>query len=275
MMDSSLQRKMLEAIEQDVPAVLVTVVSAQASVPTQAGARMLVYPDGSTLGTVGGGELELRATRAALAATADQPVRVSFDLGQGQPGADATGMVCGGTVELLIEPLVTPHRLYIAGGGHCGVELSSLASRVGFHVTVIDDRPEWASPEKHPAADKVACARYAEIRNHVSFSDRTYIVIMTHGHAHDEEVLRACLREPHAYLGMIGSEQKVRRCFERLEADGFTTQELASVFAPVGFPIGSMTPAEIAVSIAAQLVAVRKGRRAVVFSSNPLGARAG
>ncbi len=267
-METELQRRILAALESDTAAVLVTVTGTSGSTPATLGARMLVYPDRTTCGTIGGGVLERRAIEVALglrgAARTEQ-----FALAPGQPGT-VLPAACGGAVELLFEPLARSDKLFVAGGGHCAVELVPIARKLGFHVTVIDDRPEWASRERHPQADRVVCAGYERAGEYFSFTDRSYVVIMTHGHQHDEAVLRQCLRRPLRYLGMIGSAKKVRHCFDQLLADGFTRDELARVFAPVGFAVGSQTPAEIAVSIAAQLLAVRNGLSALPFSSNPL-----
>lgn len=254
-MDHDFLLHLAGAVAAGRPATLVTVIGVEGSVPTQLGARMLVEADGAC-GTIGGGELERRVVEAVQARDIARPERLRYDLG-GNPTGESTGMACGGGVEVLVEPLFAPDRLYIAGGGHCGVELSALARRVGFHVTVIDDRPAWASREKHPGAHAVVCVPYPEAGRQIGFSDRAYVVIMTHGHEHDEQVLRQCLRRPLRYLGMLGSEAKVRACFQRLRAEGYADEELGRVRAPVGLPIGSRTPAEIAVSIAAQLVAVR------------------
>jgi xanthine dehydrogenase accessory factor len=268
--DAELHRRILEAVESNSPAVLVTVIGTSGPTPSALGSRLLVYPDGSTCGTIGGGDIEHQAV--ARARTGIQaPVRERFDLGSlPDRGSVPTSMICGGTVELLFEPLGNAPRLYLVGGGHCAVELSPIAARLGFHVTVIDNRPEWASREKHPAAARLATAPYSEVASHISFGPDAWVVIMTHGHEHDELVLRACLRRELRYLGMIGSRRKVTQCFERLLADGFDRAELARVFAPIGFGVGSETPAEIAVSIAAQLAAVRAGVDRFPFNSNPL-----
>ncbi|MRR10240.1 hypothetical protein EG831_09255, partial [bacterium] len=217
----------------------------------------------------GGGEAEQRVIAAALSDGASGVRTMRFEL-KGEPDQqDGTRMICGGAMEVLLEPVGKAHRLYILGGGHCGMALSALAAQCGFAVTVIDDRPEWATRDKHPAA-RVVCAPYAEAAKHIAFSDDAYVVIMTHGHEHDELLLRACVGRPHKYLGLIASKRKVGLFFERMEKDGTRRDDLKGIFTPVGFDIGSDTPAEIAVSICAQLIAVRSGKAEVRFSANPL-----
>lgn len=169
------------------------------------------------------------------------------------------GMACGGSQEVLIEPFGSSSRLYVIGAGHCAMELSALAGRCGFSVTVIDDRPDWANKGKHPLAAVSVCRSYSGLDDYIDFSDQAYIVIMTHQHLHDEEALRACLRRKWSYLGMIGSRRKVGLLFDKLASEGVGRELLAGVHSPIGFEIGSQTPAEIAVSIAAQLIAVRNG----------------
>jgi xanthine dehydrogenase accessory factor len=130
---------------------------------------------------------------------------------------------------------------------------------VGFHVTVYDDRSEWADPGRHPGADATICAPYKDVLSRIAWTPSHYAVIMTHGHACDEAVLELLLDRDLAYLGMMGSASKVAELFTRLRERGADAVRLARVHAPIGLPIRSRTPAEIAVSIAAQLVAVRNG----------------
>jgi xanthine dehydrogenase accessory factor len=174
--------------------------------------------------------------------------------------AERTGMVCGGFQEILIEPLFFGAPLFIIGGGHCGMALSAMASRTGFTVTVLDDRDEWASKEKHPGAAQVVRTSFLDVVPHIAFSPEAFIVIMTHGHKHDEAALRQVVRKEYRYLGMLGSERKAAEVLARLKADGFTDAELERVHTPAGFAIGSHTPEEIAVSILAQMIAVKSGR---------------
>jgi xanthine dehydrogenase accessory factor len=268
-MDAGFLKKVTEAVENGSAVALCTVVKNEGSAPGKPGFAMLVRRDGSIEGTVGGGEIEKLVLEDALSGDAGPRLR-RFEM-RGRPEAkNGTHMVCGGAAEVFIEPLGTRHTLVIFGGGHCGMALSRMAAMAGFRVVVYDERAEWANREKHPDASETICAPYSEAADRVAFGKTAYIVIMTHGHAHDEVVLRACLGKEHAYLGLIGSRAKVKRFFDALRAEGRADEELSRVFAPIGLDIGSDTPAEIAVSILAQIIAVRAGVTAVEFSQNPL-----
>jgi xanthine dehydrogenase accessory factor len=268
-MDTSFYQKLADAVAQGSARCLATVIQAEGSAPGKPGFKMLVGGDGSILGTVGGGEAEQRVIAAALS-NAEGVRTMRFEL-SGQPGQkDGTNMVCGGAMGGLLETLAARGRLYILGGGDCGIALAHIAKLSGFHVTVIDDRLEWASRDRHPDADALVCAPFADTGKHVVFSPDTYVVIMTHGHDHDEAALRQCVGRECKYLGLIGSGRKVKLFLDKLQAEGHPRGALAKIFAPIGFEIGSQTPAEIAVSIAAQLIAVRSGVTEIAFSSNPL-----
>lgn len=236
---------------------LATVVTVTGSTPARLGMKMIVFADGSIRGTIGGGELEKLVIQKVLSEQPASEAKWGFDLGS-QTGAEyQTAMVCGGVQEILIEPLQGGSSLIIFGGGHCGVALSWLASWVGFDVTVYDNRPEWASPQKHPGATKTLCGPYDSILPTLSPSPDAYAVIMTHGHQHDGIVLRQLLNLPLKYLGMIGSAKKVYGLFRDLEKEGVSQEHLKRVHAPIGMPIGSHTPEEVAVSIVAEIISVR------------------
>ncbi len=263
-------QKIASAEEKKEPAWLAVVIGAEGSTPARIGMKMLVCSDGSSHGTIGGGEIERRATERIRKEKPSQAARWRFDLGFPLGGAEKTGMICGGYLEVLVDPLFTGNPLYIFGGGHCGMALSGMAALCGFQVTVVDDRAEWASPEKHPQARECVCVPFTEIAARVPFSPELFLVLMTHGHAHDEIVLRQCFGREYRYLGMLGSVRKVRTLLDGLLRENADPERLRGLYSPVGFDIGSCTPAEIAVSILAQMIAVRNGRQAIPFSSNPL-----
>lgn len=269
MIDAQFVQKLVEAMEKNTALCVATVISTEGSSPGKPGFKMLVYADGSIYGTVGGGEAEMMVIRAATAGDLAEARKLRFDL-KGEPDKkDGTKMICGGAMEVFVEPVGKRSRLFILGGGHCGQALSQMAAQCGFAVTVIDDRLEWASQDKHPSA-RVVCSPYSEAGKHITFGPDAYIVIMTHGHDHDEQVLRMCLKQEYKYLGLIASRRKVSLFFEKLLKDGFAKEKLAGIFSPIGFAIGSDAPAEIAVSIMAQLIAVRSGKTEVRFNANPL-----
>jgi xanthine dehydrogenase accessory factor len=294
--EREINKKIQEIIEKNIPAYLITVTSAISSAPVRLGERMIIYPalismgdkkykhgsknklnllknrcggyytDGKIHGTVGGGNLEKTIIDYVTKQKPLETIKLNFDLTKD----GLVKMICGGSVEVLVERLHNPYLLYIIGAGHCGIELSRLAKSVGFYVIVIDNRKEWANKEKHPLADDIIVAHYKNIEKNINFTDNTYIVIMTHNHEYDEEVLKKCLKKRYKYLGMIGSRNKVSDCFKRLTKQGFSQKELSKVFAPIGFAIGSITPSEIAISIMAQIIAVKNNIQTIPFNSNPL-----
>ena len=248
-----------EAVQGTRPAWLATVVTTTGSTPARLGMKMIVFADASIRGTIGGGELEKLVIDKVIAERPSSGSKWGFDLGS-QTGAEFhTAMACGGVEEILVEPLHGGSPLFIFGGGHCGTALSWLASWVEFEVTVYDNREEWASKEKHPRATRTVCAPYDAIASHLSIPAGAYAVIMTHGHQSDGLVLRQLLLQPLRYVGLIGSGKKVRGLFGEIAKEGTAPERLKAIHAPVGFPINSHTPEEIAVSIVGQLIAARNG----------------
>jgi xanthine dehydrogenase accessory factor len=248
-----------DCVLRNQPVFVATVVAAEGSTPGKPGFRMVVHPDGSVCGTIGGGAVEKRVIDDCLAGRFGEPRKIVLEIaGDREEQGPGLGL-CGGTMEIFIEPLGTRPRLLILGAGHCGMALSRLARVADFHVSVYDDRPEWACAAKHPDADEILCAPFHEARDRIAVTADTYIVILTHGHEHDEELLGLFAESDAAYIGMIGSAAKVARVFDSLVDKGIPRDRLDRVHAPIGLDIGSRTAAEIAVSIAAELIAVRNG----------------
>jgi xanthine dehydrogenase accessory factor len=251
----------LELLRAGGHAVLVTIIEVSGSAPRHAGSKMVVHADGTIFGTIGGGKLEADAIQAAVGVMGStDPTQKVCRLTEDE------GVLCGGTVALLLEPLGNQERLIVFGAGHIGQALVPLAARAGFGVTVVDNRPEFASAERFPDAERVVVGPYDEVLTQLRFDPHTYIVIVTHGHTHDAEVLRRCIDQPSAYLGMIGSRHKVAAVKKHLEEQGVAPDRIAAVHAPVGLAIGAETPFEIAVSILAQMIAVRRGAGAGALS---------
>lgn len=239
-------------------AALATVIRRSGSAPQIAGARMLLYPDGRTLGTVGGGAIEfevLEACRQVLRTGKPRTVEAHLvrDL----------GMCCGGAMEVFVEYLQAEARLIIVGAGHVAQALAPLARSIGLRVVVADDREELL---EDPAFEQVERLAYDadEIDDAIpDLCERDFIVIMTRDHARDEKALAKLIEQPHAYLGMIGSRRKVHtvlaRVLRRYDERGRPRPDLSRVHAPVGLALGGRTPPEIAVSVAAELIALRHG----------------
>jgi len=235
-----------------------TVIDAQGSSPGRTSFKMAVLPDGSQHGTVGGGKLELTVLGAARDAIAEGKSRVvTFDLSQN--GKDSLGMLCGGQVTLYIEYVGSRPLLYIYGAGHVGRFLATFASLVGFEVTVLDDRPDVATPGRLPDAHHFLTGDFVELVRTTAYGPQGYHVILTDKHVSDERVLQALLERKldNRYIGMIGSRSKTLEVFRRLVAAGVGREDLARVYAPVGIDHGGQTAEEIALAICTELVAVR------------------
>jgi xanthine dehydrogenase accessory factor len=239
-------------------AALATVVGGEKGSPGKTGFRMLVYPDGKISGTVGGGLLEAKVREEALRCISEKKPRL-LELALDDESADSIGVLCGGKVKVFIEPIHSPSTMYVFGGGHIAVPLVQFAKALEFAVVVIDDRQDFASKERFPQADEVKVGEFANMTKSMNFSEGDCVVIITRGHAHDETVLKECLSKPRLpeYIGMIGSRDKIARTFSNLRNQGISQELLAKVKAPIGLNIGARTPAEIALSIIAEIVAYR------------------
>lgn len=241
------------------PCALCTIVKTAGSTPGKTTMKMLVRGDGTFLGTVGGGCLEAEVLEAALAAMRDElPRTLAFALNERD--YPDSGLLCGGRLEIFVEPIVEP-RLVLFGGGHVSAAIARVARGLGFHVTVADDRAEFADPKRHPEAHETRCASFDELARWVAPAEGQYLIACTRGHDQDGEVLRALFAagcKPR-YLGMIGSRAKKVQLFEKLAEAGVSAAFLAQVRTPMGLPIGARTHEEIAVSVAAELIQVRRG----------------
>ena len=240
-------------------AALVTIVRVNGSTPQRVGAKMLVFEDGRTAGTIGGGCYENDAVlkaRAALAAAAGPHV-IKYDLNDDV--AAENGLICGGQMEVFIEPILPAPRLYVFGAGHVGYHVARLGALVGFRVHVLDDREKFADAARFPDAEVIVDHLPDWLERH-PLPTRAYAVIVTRGHRHDLDALRHLVRQDLAYLGLIGSRAKIARLYEVLLDEGVEPGQLRRVHAPIGLDVGAVTPEEIAVAIAAQLVAVKYGK---------------
>jgi xanthine dehydrogenase accessory factor len=234
-----------------------TIVSVRGSIPSFKTAKMLVRDDGSIAGTIGGGCVEAEVWQAAREVMeAERPRTLTFDLNN-DPKYD-TGLVCGGTLEVFVEPVLPLAELYIFGAGHVAASLYRVAGMAGFDVTVIDDREAYASRERFPEAQEVIAEDFDKAMARLVPSESSYIVIVTRGHRDDMRVLRWAVKTPARYVGMIGSKRKTIGIFKELQKEGIPAHLFDRVHAPVGLDIGAITPEEIAVSITAELIAKRR-----------------
>jgi len=234
-----------------------TIVNVRGSIPSFKTAKMLVRDDGSIVGTIGGGCVEAEVWQAAREVMeSEKPRTLTFDLNQ-DPKYD-TGLICGGTLEIFVEPVLPAAELYIFGAGHVGASLSKVASMAGFDITVIDDRDAYANRERFPEAQQIIAEDYDKATGRILPGEASYIVIVTRGHRDDMRVLRWAVQTPARYIGMIGSKRKTITIFKELQQEGLPAPLFDRVHAPVGLDIGAITPEEIAVSITAELIAKRR-----------------
>jgi xanthine dehydrogenase accessory factor len=237
---------------------LATIINVRGSIPSFETAKMLVRDDGSIVGTIGGGCVEAEVWQAARdIMQTEKPQTLSFNLNN-NPKYD-TGLVCGGTLEIFIEPVLPVSTLYIFGAGHVAWNTYKVARLAGFEVVVIDDREAYANRERFPEAKEVYADEYEQVMAQLAPTESSYIVIVTRGHRDDMRVLRWAAETSSRYIGMIGSQRKTIAIYKELEKEGIAAEKLARVYAPVGIEIGAITPEEIAVSIVAEMIAIRRG----------------
>ena len=246
------------------PLVIATMVRDSGSVPRRSGAKMLVYPDRRTRGSIGGGLFELIVIRDALAAlNAEKSVTRTYSFNPKFTSDDAFGAVCGGRAEIFLEVIMPPDRLLIVGGGHCGRAVAKAASLLGdFSIIVADDREEYARPEDFAFANVGSVMHLpADYEGLPTPDERTYVVLVSKGFATDGAALKRVINSPAAYIGMIGSEKKRRTVYDQLRSEGINDELFARVQSPIGLDIGAETPEEIAVSTLAQVIQARAKRR--------------
>jgi xanthine dehydrogenase accessory factor len=237
-------------------AVLATVISNRGSVPRKAGAKMIIRADGSIVGSIGGGNVEQAVQEKALdVMKSGEPQVVNLDLtGSGEEA----WMICGGKMDVFLEPILPAETLYLFGAGHLSQSTAVVAKMLGLRVVVIDPRPEYNNNERFPNADSLVVEEYDNAFSKLNVDDNSYIVIYTPGHVSDEKCLRFAIGTAAKYVGMIGSKKKVKEIKERLRKKGVSQQQLDEVHAPIGLEINAQTPEEIAISILAELTKVRR-----------------
>ena len=234
-----------------------TIVNVRGSIPSFKSAKMLVRDNGTIAGTIGGGCVEAEVWQAAREVMeSEKPRTLTFDLNQ-DPKYD-TGLVCGGTLDIFIEPVLPPPVLYIFGAGHVGFETCKAAGRAGFEVVVTDDRETYANRERFPDARQVIAENFDLALSGITPNESSYIVIVTRGHRDDMRVLRWAVQTQAKYIGMVGSRRKAITVFQELTKEGLKPELFERVHSPVGLDIGAITPEEIAISIVAELIGVRR-----------------
>jgi xanthine dehydrogenase accessory factor len=240
---------------------LATIVQKRGSIPSFESAKLLVREDGSMMGTVGGGCVEAEVWNAAREVLdTEKPKNLTFSLGQ--EAAYDEGLICGGQVSIFVEAVVPQPHAFIFGGGHISKSLSKVASLAGFATVIVDNRETFANAERFPEAEATYAEEYEEVFPKLAITSSSYIIIVTRGHRDDMRVLRWAIGTSARYISMIGSKRKTISVIHELEKEGFTRDAFEKIFAPMGLEIGAESPEEIAVSVVAEMIAVRRAPEA-------------
>lgn len=251
--------------------VLATVIKTHGSVPRREGSKMLILPDGKIEGTIGGGEMEGRVIQAALESLKDGKPRILkyafVDPEKGDVG------VCGGEIEVFVDPLSSNTTLVVVGGGHVGKSVVQLAKWLGFRVVVCDDRPEFATPDEIPDADAYLVCPLEDLPSKMEIHERTYVVLTTRGVDVDVVSLPALLKTRAAYIGVIGSRRRWETTAQRLQEMDLSAEEIGRVTSPMGLEINAETPEEIALSILSEIVMIRRGGSGEAMAHTPISQR--
>jgi xanthine dehydrogenase accessory factor len=236
---------------------LATIVEVRGSIPSYESAKLLVREDGSMVGTIGGGCVEAEVWTAARdVLDTEKPRRLTFNLGQ--DAAYDNGLICGGQLEVFVEPVLPVPHAFIFGAGHISKSLSKVATLAGFTTVVIDNRESFANRERFPEAQEVHAEEYEELFPKLAINENSYLIIVTRGHRDDMRVLKLAIATPARYIAMIGSKRKVLNVIRELEKEGVPRAAFERIYAPMGLDIGAISPEEIAVSVTAEMIAVRR-----------------
>ncbi|MEW6717708.1 MAG: XdhC/CoxI family protein [Chloroflexota bacterium] len=256
-MTQEIFKALSELQDKQLSAALCTIIHAQGSTPRQVGSKMLVFPDGSYVGSVGGGEMEARVIAEAKQALIDgKPRKLEYRLSDPQRGDPG---VCGGQLEVFVDPILPRPAIVVVGGGHVGKAVAHLAFWLGFRVVVSDDRPEFCTPEAIPEGEAFFPGPLSELPGKMEITPQTYFVLVTRGVQVDVEALPALLRTPAGYIGVIGSRRRWETTQGQLREVGVSEEQLKRVRSPIGLDIHAETPEEIAVSILAEIIRSHRG----------------
>ena len=261
-MSEDIYEKIVTLRSKGIRAVLATIIARKGATPRKDAAKMLIDEAGAQFGTIGGGSAETEVVQeAGKVLLSGCPKLLSFDLTGDDPEENV--LVCGGHMEVYLEPITSDPTLYIFGAGHVGKALSHIARFAGFRIVVVDDREKFANRERFPDADDFYIDSWDNLLDKAQISDNSYIFISTRDHQYDERCLCFSLRSPARYIGMLGSQKKIRLLKEFLEKEGMDPNEFLKVSVPGGLDIGAETPEEIAVSVVSELIAARKNRNVI------------
>jgi xanthine dehydrogenase accessory factor len=242
--------------------IILVVTGVKGSVPRKIGAKMVVFPDGTILGTIGGGSLEEAALKDAKVVFIDKKsISRTYELIE-----SGTGASCGGSAEVFIDYNNTKcGNLVVFGGGHIGYHLARFASELGFNVTIADPREEFIDRDRFPQADKLVKINMENLDLKDIIKPDSYVVLVSHSHDVDFQIVKVLLKLNPIYIGMIGSKRKVKTTFEKLLQEGFKKEDFSKVYAPIGLDIGAESPSEISLAIIAEVIAVRSNKQQPTF----------
>ncbi len=240
------------------PAALATIIRRTGSTPRKDAAKMLIRQDGTAIGSIGGGCVEAQVWESASEVMKTSRAQI-LEYQMTDDDLEEDGLVCGGRVEVFVEPILTRPQLVVLGAGHVGQAIARIAARIDFRVTVIDDRDSFVSEERFPTAERRMARSYDQSLDDLNLPTDSFILIVTRGHRHDQQALETALNLQVAYTGLIGSRRKIKLLVGNLLEQGYPPEHFRNLYAPIGLEIGSETPGEIAVSVAAELIALRKG----------------
>jgi xanthine dehydrogenase accessory factor len=237
---------------------LATIVEVRGSIPSYESAKLLVREDGSMVGTIGGGCVEAEVWNAAREVLdTERPRHLTFNLGQ--DAAYDNGLICGGQLDVFVEPVLPVPQAFIFGAGHISKSLSKIAALAGFATVIVDNRESFANRERFPEASEVHAEEYEELFPKLPINQNSYVIIVTRGHRDDMRVLKLAIATSARYIAMIGSKRKVLNVVRELEKEGLPRAAFERIHAPMGLDIGAISPEEIAVSVTAEMIAVRRG----------------
>jgi xanthine dehydrogenase accessory factor len=236
---------------------IATIVQVRGSIPSYESAKLLVREDGSMAGTIGGGCVEAEVWNAAREVIeTEKSKHLSFNLGQ--DAAYDNGLICGGQLDIFVEPVLPVPGAFVFGAGHISKSISKIANLAGFETTIVDNRESFANRERFPEASEIYAEEYEDVFPKLPVNETSYVIIVTRGHRDDMRVLRWAIGTSARYIAMIGSKRKVIGVIKELEKEGIARESFARVFAPMGLEIGAVSPEEIAVSVVAEMIAVRR-----------------
>ncbi len=258
--DVEILKELVNLLENGRKVAFCTIVKKMGSGPREIGAKMIVCEDGQTFGTIGGGNLEKALIKEALKVLRESSSRKAvFSLHKGErEGAIQTGLMCGGELTVFIDVIKPKERLIIVGAGHVAWFLAKLANIAGFSLVVVDDNKELANKERYPMAEKIITGNFPEILDKIKVESRDFVVIVHGEPNHDYLALEKIIRKRPAYIGLLGSKEKVSKLTKRLEERGISKEDLNLLYAPIGLDIGAKTPEEIGISILAEIISKKR-----------------